>query len=1034
MNQSGQHEIMFAEAYSGLNPVQKEAVDAIEGPVLVVAGPGTGKTQILAVRIGKILKETDTLPDNILCLTYTDAGTVAMRKRLSAFIGPDAYRVGIYTFHAFCNEVIQTHPDYFGKRMLEPVSELERVTLAENILFRLPATHILKKFNDDQSSDIKRLLGLIDTMKKENWLPQTIYQAIDTYLQDLPNREEYQYKRANKTKGISAGDVKQAEIDKETLSMQKLQAAAELYDSYQSEMQKMGRYDYNDMIQWVKEAFEKDETLLRTYQERYLYFLVDEFQDTNGTQSRILQLLTDYWEVPNVFAVGDDDQSIYEFQGARVKNIVEFHDHYKKDIRLIVLTDNYRSTQAILDISKTVIDNNEERLLNKLNGLSKTLIAKQAERIQQNTTPVITMYKNTAQEEAGIMQQVEELARAGVPLKEIAILYYRHAQADNLMQLFEKRNIPFQAKKKLNILHIPFVQNILLLLKYIDSEVQAPNSAEDMLFRILHFPYFEIHPYDIASIAAYISNKKEFIAWRTLMADNKTLAQIRLKNPESIQRFEKALHYWLTESSTLTLPMLFEKILNESGLLQYMLKQDNRVWLLEIFTTLFDFIKQEAEKKPHISIAELLEQTEQMEKHEISIPVNKTIINQEGVHFISTHGAKGLEFEYVFLMGCVKDKWEKARSGSYNYKLPDTLTFTTDENKIESLRRLFYVALTRAKQHLYVSFAEKSNDNKDLEPSQFIVEMQSTGLVSPAEKTIPDAILMEYKIAELTETPAVHIDLFDKAFIAFRLQNFTMSASSLNAYLDCPVRFYFEKIIRVPQAKNDSMAFGSAVHFALRRLFEVMKEHPKQLFPTVNAFIGYFETEMKRNRDAFTGKQFDNRMEHGKLILPLYYQHYLASWNKIVVTEYPIRGVEYNGIPITGVFDKIEFEGNTANVVDYKTGSYEWAKDKLMPPGDKNPDGGDYWRQLVFYNILLNAQKLKPWKMMSGEIDFIEKDKVTDNFVKHRIQISENDTGVVAAQLTDSYNRIMQMEFENGCNKEDCSWCTFVRENYHHDK
>lgn len=1031
MYQLLKHEDAFTKAYATLNERQKEAVDCIEGPVLVVAGPGTGKTQILAVRIGNILTRTDTLPESILCLTYTDAGTVAMRRRLASFIGPAAYRVGIYTFHAFCNEVIQSNPDYFGRRDLEPVSELEQVSIVENILHTLPPNHILKKFTGDFSNETSRLLRLFEMMKKENWLPEIIAHAIDKYLTEIPTRDEFIYKKPNKTKGIAIGDLKTELIKAETEKMEKLRSASALFNEYQQQLQIAGRYDYADMILWVLRAFAKDENLLRNYQERYLYFLVDEFQDTNGAQSEILQQLTSYWDVPNVFAVGDDDQSIYEFQGARVKNILDFYNRYHPHIKLVVLTDNYRSTQSILDASKCVIDNNSERLINKLKGLSKQLQAKDEDRVAHNYMPEVHMYKNVAQEEAGVMHQIEELRQAGVPLNEIAVLYYRHAQADNLIRLCEKQSIPYQVRKKLNILEIPLIQNLLLLLRYIHDEMQKPNSGEHFLFRILHFPYFEIHPYDIASISAYIAGKRDTTAWRTTIADAKELAQIRLKNPENILRFEQHLQYWLTETGNLTLPMLFEKMLNESGLLHYMLKQNDRMWLLEVFNTLFDFVKQEASKKPHITIAEFLELIDQMETHGIGIPVNKTINHQKGVNFISTHSAKGLEFDYVFLIGCMKDKWEKARGNTNNFKLPDTLTFTDEDNKTESLRRLFYVAITRARQHLYISFAEKNNEDKDLEASQFVLELTDGMGIGAMQKNPNIDTLMKYKIAELTEAPPTVVPFFDKTFIQSKIEHFVMSASALNAYLDCPVRFYFERIVKVPQAKSDSMAFGSAVHLALKRLFDKMKENEQNKFPPVEDFIKVFEYEMYNSRDAFTDKQFQNRLDYGKKILPEYYENYVAGWNRIVVTEYPIRGVEIDGIPVTGVFDKIEFNGNAVNVVDYKTGKYLYAKDKLNAPDENNPDGGNYWRQLVFYKLLLDAQKVKPWQMQSGEIDFIEKDKKEDAFIKHKIMVTAEDVITVKHQLIKTYNAIQQLKFAEGCNKEDCIWCNFVRENYH---
>src|SRR5476651_332340 len=184
------YNIKFQEALAGLNPEQLAAVNQMEGPVLVVAGPGTGKTQILAARIGKILTDTDALPGEILCLTYTDAGAVAMRKRLFEFIGPDAYRIHIYTFHAFCNEVIQENLEYFGKLNLEPLSDLESAMLFRELVDEFPNNHLLKRFTGDIYYDVPRLKNLFSTMKRENWDAAAIQKAVKEYLTDVEDAEK----------------------------------------------------------------------------------------------------------------------------------------------------------------------------------------------------------------------------------------------------------------------------------------------------------------------------------------------------------------------------------------------------------------------------------------------------------------------------------------------------------------------------------------------------------------------------------------------------------------------------------------------------------------------------------------------------------------------------------------------------------------------------------------------------------------------------------------------------------------------------
>src|SRR5258706_7069350 len=203
----------FSEEYAKLNAQQRKAVDTIEGPVMVIAGPGTGKTQILASRIGKILSDTDASPENILCLTYTDAGVVAMRKRLLQFIGPDAYKVNIYTFHAFCNEVIQENLSLFEKTALDPVSDLEKIEFFKQLIDSFPKNHPLKRYRGDVYFEITNLQSLFSTMKREGWAPLFINQRIDEYISDLQDREEFIYKK--KYRKFNAAKLKKDKIEEE---------------------------------------------------------------------------------------------------------------------------------------------------------------------------------------------------------------------------------------------------------------------------------------------------------------------------------------------------------------------------------------------------------------------------------------------------------------------------------------------------------------------------------------------------------------------------------------------------------------------------------------------------------------------------------------------------------------------------------------------------------------------------------------------------------------------------------------------------
>lgn len=306
--------------------------------------------------------------------------------------------------------------------------------------------------------------------------------------------------------------------------MEKLVEAAKLFPKYKALMQDMRRYDYADMILWVLDAFEKYPALLRNYQEQYLYFLVDEYQDTNGAQNEVLKRLVEYWESPNVFIVGDDDQSIYEFQGARLKNITEFHAKYQPDVELAILEENYRSSQHILDMSRTSISNNHIRAINAIQGLglNKILTARNKQFAGYKMPPVIVEYPNRLQEEVDIVKQIESLREEGFPLNEVAVIFSKHRQSERLAELLGKKDIPFLTRRSTNVLDMPVVQNLRLLLEYLNTEFFKPYSGEHLLFRIMHFDFFGIAPHDLAKFAAALARRnanKETLNWRDQIAD-----------------------------------------------------------------------------------------------------------------------------------------------------------------------------------------------------------------------------------------------------------------------------------------------------------------------------------------------------------------------------------------------------------------------------------------------------------------------------------------------------------------------------------
>ena len=1034
---AGQELKKYNKAFSGelkkLNAAQKVAVDQIEGPVLVIAGPGTGKTHILTARIGRILLETDTQPHNILCLTFTDAGVHAMRERLLELIGPEAHRVHIFTFHSFCNKIIKERMELFGRNDLEPLSDLERVEIVRGIIDALPQGHSLTQGKRDAYFYEGQLYNLFQQMKSEDWSVKFVEEKIDNYLAGLPLREDFIYKR--KTKTAEKGDLKQHKIDEATERMERLRAAAKLFPEYVHAMEIARRYDFADMILWVLREFEKNEALLRNYQEQYLYFLVDEYQDTNGSQNAILQKLIEYWDSPNVFIVGDDDQSIFEFQGARLKNLIDFHNHYQSDLELVMLKDNYRSSQHILDTSKTLIDNNLHRVVSELEGLEKTLYAKNKTVAASKVRPKIVAYPNRAHEDAAIVQQLEELRTAGIPLNEVAIIYAKHKQARNIISLLEKKKIPYNTRRRVNVLEQPMIQNVRLLLEYIYAEYNRPFSGEYLLFQILHFDFLNIDVNDLAKLSFHMASQDYNTrpAWRSFIGDEATLRTIGLKDVMSVLNVSKLLNELIKGYSNLTLITLIERLINRSGLLRMILNKPDREWHVQVIGTFLDFAKSETDRNPRINLKGLLNILKNMDANRLPLGINKSMVTRDGVNLMTAHSSKGLEFEQVFIIDAVKDNWEPSGSGGqYRFPLPDTLTFSGEEDHLEARRRLFYVAMTRAKEQLHISFAKQDLKAKAIQHTSFIDEILESTSLEIEEKELPRSVLMDAQILQLQETELPKVAPSDKTHIDEILKTFTLSVSGLNQYMRCPLSFYYENILRIPTTSSEAAAYGTAMHYALQRLFDKMSASKEKEFVSFKYTYGFFIDEMKRQRGYFTKKEYERRMEMGKLHLEAYYQQHIYGWHKEIKTELAVRNVEMDGVPLNGVIDKLEFHGNNQlHIVDYKTGSHN--DSKLRPPTTRKPDGGTYWRQLVFYKILYEAyQTNSPQRIVSAEISYLDPNS-RGEFASKKITFQQSDVELVKGMITMTYKKIMNHEFYEGCGEKSCNWCSFAKRNIPQD-
>jgi len=955
-----------------------------------------------------------------------------MRRRLLQFIGADAYKVNIHTFHAFCNVVIQDNLFLFEKSSLDPVSELEQIDLLKKLIDTLPKNHPLKRYRGDVYFEINNLRSLFSSMKREGWTPEYISGKIDEYLADLPNRDEYIAKRA--VGNFKKGDLRTDKIADEKEKMEKLRAAVHEFPRFQELMRSRNRYDFDDMINWVIRVFEENKSVLSFYQEKFQYLLVDEYQDTSGTQNKLVHLLIGYWDKPNVFVVGDDDQSIYRFQGANVENMLDFAGTWTKDLLTVVLTGNYRSTQPILDVSKTLINRNDERLVKKIEGLSKELVASKEALIGLDHLPVIREYHSVKDEMAGITYTINDLLQQGTDPGRIAVIYKENKYGEELAGYLRLKNIPVYSKRSINILVHPFIRKILLLLRYLNAEHDIPYGGDEMLFEILHHDFYGIPPMEIARLTVEVNQRRysqEATSIRKLMYDRSQAPAKDLFDAgihPAMKRLSGVIESLVSGVSNLTLQQLFEQLINEAGILDHVMKSEAKISLLKLLTAFFDFIKDESGRDPLLSLKQFIALTDLMEKENIALPLTQVTGNEQGVNLLTAHGSKGLEFEYIFFAGLNASSWEKKRKPGGGYKLPDTMFLSSATGSDEEeLRRLFYVALTRAEKHLFFSFARFKNDAKELEPSMFIAEIQETHMLPVEKISFPAERQLEFDSLQLSASKP-EIEEGEADFINALLEKFVMNVTALNSYLDCPLGFYYRNLIRIPVGKSETTEVGSFVHYTLEKLFSKILNQAPKIFPPEDEMVDDFNWYMRRHRENFTREAFVRRMEYGDEVLRNYYRKYINNWNTVVSVERNIRGVVVNSVPIKGKLDKLEFNGREVNVVDYKSGDIDKALPKMKGPHDKDPNGGDYWRQAVFYKMLVDQYEQKDWTVVSTEFDFIEPDKKKE-YRKQKITILPQDIETVKQQLVSVWGKIQARDFYTGCGKEDCYWCNFVKDN-----
>jgi DNA helicase-2/ATP-dependent DNA helicase PcrA len=981
----------FNELYRKLNSKQKEAVDTIEGPVMVVAGPGTGKTQILSLRIANILKKTDASPDSILALTFTDSGVHSMRKRLVSIMGSTAYRVNIFTFHGFCNNLIKSHPEYFDRIISSKnVSQLDQVKIMESVILRAKIK-LLRPFGDKfyyaesalkAISDLKRegvSIGEFEKRIKEERIQ--FEKTPDLYHKSGPH--------SGKMRGPHAEILKNINKNRELLL---------LYKGYEKTLRKEKLYDYDDMIMEVVSEFRKNGELLLKMQESFQYILVDEHQDTNNAQNSVLELLAGFYESPNLFIVGDEKQAIFRFQGASLNNFLYFKDLYK-DAKVIQLEDNYRSTQTILDSAHSLIIKGSGAEV-----FRKKLVAKSANKSKKISLHV---FPSEDAEIFGIVDDLHsKLNDQKVSPGNIAIIYRDNHDAFSLARALERTQIPFAIESEQNILDDENIKKLVDLLYAIEDF-----GSEDKFIRCLHLDFLKIDEFLIYKFIDY--SKKQKIGILDFLNKNKNKEEVAgVGNIVSLSEVFKKMLSWSKLARNTGVLDFFEMIVRDSGYLNYILCAKDSVSSIEKLSVVFDNLKKIVESHRDMKLSGFVDFLKAAKDRRILRASQGEKTSSNVVHLMTAHRSKGLEFDYVYILGIYDTHWGNRRTKKL-FKLP---IGHTEDGGNDDERRLFYVAITRAKKEVYLSYSKKDSDGKLLLPSQFIEEIDPDFIETVDEKeVITDGNKIFIKNFEPRINSGVSSD--NKNFLneIFLMQGFSVTA--LNNYLKCPWSYFYRNLIRIPESPDKFLMFGNVIHYTLNDFFNKFKEGNNL---GEKRMLVLFEKYLKH--EPFEEDDLRESLKRGKAALKGYHKRYAKEWSTEILNEFKLH-VTLPELPVTltGKIDKIEImSGNEVNVVDYKTGKI---KSRGEVEGTTKGSDGDMKRQLIFYRLLLDNYDGGKMIASTGEIDFILPDD-KGRYKKERIEIKEADVLALAELIKKVSGEILDLSFWNKrCDKVGCKYC-----------
>ena len=1006
----------FEKYYGELNKEQKRAVDMTDGPLLVLAGPGTGKTQLLSVRAANIIKKGACRPENILILTYTNAATKAMKERLVEILGKDAYNIETATFHSFANSVIlesDEAAEYIQERM--QLTDIERIKLLEYILDNTEGIDAVRPFRARYIFE-REIAARMGDLKKEGVTPEAFEKIAAKLRPDGKYIEEKHIKR------LSA-----------------LAIIYRLYEEYKAGKNKdlfdeRGRYDYDDMIIFALVALRNEPELKDAMQKQYTYIMVDEFQDTNGAQKDLLFELG----AVNVCCVGDDDQSIFRFQGASLENFRELKKRFPA-LKEIALEKNYRSTKEIISLAESIINilPEKERVCAKVLRPEKEYGAKNIKFCEFSTETEELLF---------ITDSIKKLE--GVPLDEIAVLVRVRDDILRVVDAFLRAGIPYATDGKEDIAGEKRVRQMLDVLRFAHTPDTEIEQKDSYLYRILTSDYMRISMNDVIGFIRSVRAKK--------------IAQRKKSEPVTISMFSefmenkgaglsagkpyKALSGLLHEAEVRPVHSVLLQYVEESGLYKYILEEydDNevlRIRDLRGLTSFLNMVKDTDISRPGITLKDFLDEIESKEMHGLSLQGDLVTAQQEGVRIYTAHASKGLEFQTVFIPFCLeKKRWPKRPLPS-SIRLPPEIykskDVPTDKDMLKQREyfdetRLFYVASTRAKSDLIYTASPTESS---------VISSYLSAVPEKEVKKKEEDLLRASLESTKAKGPFIGTEKALKSIIA----DITLNPTAINNYINCARKYLYDNVLMLPGKKRQPLIFGNCVHKALEDTFNEYLRSGK--FPGFDLFKKSFirelghqgpdaaiKTACLRQVDTLKG-WFDE--ESRAPVKPLGLERHL----------YVMLG---DDLVFTGNYDKTEpLEGSFVRVVDYKTGlpdDHVKGINNSIKEGTPISSGDfeNYLRQLIAYKLLFDKDKKesKGQTVKEGVLVFLEPAKDTvikhgleeGEYVKKEVELTGNMVSELERVIRDIWCRIKRCEFPKlpervddfkkckGCDFDDICW------------